>query len=291
MFNIPYAIGWVIALIPLRVLYFFSDIFYLIIYYLVGYRKKVVRSNLQNSFPEKTEKELRRIERRFYRFLCDLFVEILYGIHISKAEIRRRLKYANIEDILKQHEAGKGVMIMTAHQGNWEWGTNLPLFLPETITTCQIYKKLSSEQFDKFMCKLRGQFGGRNVEKRELLRTMIRMSSKDDKGVYLMISDQTPSIQKIHYWTDFLNQDTPILTGTEQLARKFDYPVFYADIKRIKRGYYECEFIPISLNPKETAEFEITVKYTRLLQKTIEYQPEYWLWSHRRWKFSRKSNH
>lgn len=287
MFNIPYVLGWVIAFIPLRALYFFSDILYPIIYYLIRYRKPVVRTNLKKSFPEKTEKELRSIERRFYRFLCDLFVEIIYEIHISKAEIRRRLKYKNIEDILKQHEAGKGIMIMTAHHGNWEWGMNLPLFTPEGIISCQIYKKLKNKQFDEFMRKLRGQFGGVNVEKRELLRTMVRMKQGNDKGLFLMISDQTPSAWKIHHWTDFLNQDTPVFTGTEQLARKFDYPVFYAEINRIKRGYYECEFIPISLKPKETAEFEITEKYTRLLQKTIEEQPEYWLWSHRRWKYSR----
>lgn len=286
MFNLLYAIGWIVTLLPLRILYIFSDIFYPIIYYIIGYRKTVVRTNIKKSFPEKNEKELRRIEHHFYRFFCDLFVESMYEIHISENEIKRRFKFINFESVTQQCAEGKSVMIMTAHYGNWEWGMNFPLFLPKEIMTCQIYKKLSNRQFDIFMYKLRGKFGGINVEKRDLLRTMLRLKSESNHGLYLMISDQTPAEKKIHYRTKFLNQDTPTLTGTEQLARKFNYPVYYAETKRIKRGYYRCELIPISINSAETAEFEITEKYMQLLEKTIETQPEYWLWSHRRWKHS-----
>jgi Kdo2-lipid IVA lauroyltransferase/acyltransferase len=287
MFNLLYVFGWIATLLPLRILYIFSDVFYPIIYYIVGYRKLVVRTNLEKSFPEKTEKELRRIERRYYRFFCDLFVESMYEIHISKTEIKRRFKFVNIEGVNQQYNEGKSVMIMTAHYGNWEWGMCFPLFLSEKMRSYQIYKKLSNKQFDTLMYKLRAKFGGINVEKRDLLRSILRTKAEDNQGLYWMISDQTPGEKKIHYWTKFLNQDTPALTGTEQLARKFDYPVFYAEIKRIKRGYYQCEFIPISINSGQTAEFEITEKYMQLLQKTIETQPEYWLWSHKRWKHSR----
>ena len=287
MFNILYAFGWLFTLLPLRVLYFFSDLFYPIVYYIIRYRKSVVRTNLEKSFPDKTKKELRKIERRFYRFFCDLFLETLYEINISEAEIKRRFSFVNIEGLLEQHAGGKGILIMTAHYGNWEWGMNFPLFIAEDIVSCQIYKGLSNKQFDRFMYNLRAKYGGINVEKRELLRTMIKYKSGNDQGIYWMISDQTPAAQKIHYWTEFLHQDTPTLTGTEQLARKFDYAVFYAEIKRIKRGYYQCELIPITLESAQTAEFEITEKYMRMLQKTIEDQPEYWLWSHRRWKYTR----
>ncbi len=286
MFNLLYAFGWIVTLLPLRILYIFSDIFYPIIYYIIGYRKTVVRTNIKKSFPEKREKELRRIERRFYRFFCDLFVESMYEIHISKKEIKRRFEFVNYESASQQCAESKSVMIMTAHYGNWEWGVNFPLFLPKEIMAYQIYKKLSNKQFDTFMYKLRAKFGGINVEKRDLLRTMLKMKAENNHGLYLMISDQTPAAKKIHYWTNFLNQDTPALTGTEQLARKFNYPVYYAETKRIKRGYYQCELIPISINSAETAKFEITEKYMQLLQKTIETQPEYWLWSHRRWKHS-----
>ena len=210
----------------------------------------------------------------------------MYEIHISKKEIKRRFEFVNYESASQQCAESKSVMIMTAHYGNWEWGVNFPLFLPKEIMAYQIYKKLSNKQFDTFMYKLRAKFGGINVEKRDLLRTMLKMKAENNHGLYLMISDQTPAAKKIHYWTNFLNQDTPALTGTEQLARKFNYPVYYAETKRIKRGYYQCELIPISINSAETAKFEITEKYMQLLQKTIETQPEYWLWSHRRWKHS-----
>jgi len=287
MSNLRNALGCVIALIPLRVFYLLSDVFYPIVYYIIGYRKSVVRNNLKNSFPEKTEKELRRIERRFYHSFCNVLTEIIYEAHISKDEIKRRFKFVNIDVILKQFETSQGVMIMTAHYGNWEWGVNFPLFTYEEITSCQIYKKLSNKTFDSFMFRLRAKFGGMNVEKQDLLRTMLRLRSENNKGLFWMISDQTPSLHKIHYRTRLLHQDTPVFTGTEHLARKFNYPVFYAEVKQLKRGCYECEFIPISLHPTQTEEFEITEKYTRLLQQTIEKHPEYWLWSHRRWKYSR----
>lgn len=287
MFNILYALAWIITLLPLRVLYILSDIGYPIVYYLIRYRRAVVRRNLEKSFPDKTKKELRKTERRFYRFFCDLFIETIYEINISEAEIKRRFAFVNIEGLLKEHAKGKGILVMTAHYGNWEWGVNFPLFVSEKINACQIYKELSNKKFDKFIYNLRSKFGGINVEKRNLLRTMIKLQSDADKGIYFMISDQTPAAQKIHHWTQFLHQDTPVLTGTEQLARKFDYAVFYAETKCIKRGYYQCEMIPLEMESAKTAEFEITEKYMKMLQKTIEAKPEYWLWSHKRWKYTR----
>lgn len=287
MFNILYAWGWVFTLLPLRILYVFSDIIYPIIYYIIRYRKSIVRNNLKNSFPDKTKKELRKIERKFYHFFCDLFLETLYEINISEVEIKRRFTFVNLEGLLRQHNDGKGILVMTAHYGNWEWGMNFPLFVSGDITSCQIYKRLSNKEFDTFMYNLRAKFGGINIEKRDLLRTMIKYKSENDQGIYWMISDQTPAKQKIHYWTEFLHQNTPVLTGTEQLARKFDYAVFYAETSCIKRGYYQCELIPITLESAKTSEFEITEKYMKMLQKTIEREPQYWLWSHRRWKYTR----
>jgi len=291
MFHLLYALGWIFALLPLRILYLFSDLFYPIVYYIVGYRKSVVRNNLENSFPDKTEKELRKIERRYYRFFCDIFIESIHEIHFSDADSKRRFIFVGVDQLQEQYNTGKGIMIMTAHYGNWEWGRNFPLFTSEEMPSYQIYKQLSNDKFDKFMYQLRSKYGGINVEKRDLLRSMVKARNEDRQGVYWMISDQTPAEQKIHHWTIFLNQDTPVLTGTEQLARKFDYPVFYAEIKRIKRGYYQCTLIPVSLNPSKTAEFEITDKYMKLLENTINTAPEYWLWSHRRWKYNHEEKH
>ena len=287
MFYILYAFIWLITWIPLRLLYVVSDICYPIVYHVVRYRKAVVRMNLAKSFPEKTEKERRAIERRFYHFFCDLFVETMYEMHISEKEIHRRMTFGNLEQILEQNAKNKSVMIMTAHYGNWEWTLAFSLFSPEDYPSNPIYKRLRNGRFDKMIHQLRARYGAKLIEKNDLLRVMFRLKKDNQVGNFWMISDQTPNGRNIHFWTPFLNQDTPTVTGTEQLARKFDYPVFYADINRIKRGYYHCEFKPISLEPTKTKEFEITENYMKLLQKSIEAHPEFWLWSHRRWKFHR----
>jgi len=287
MFYLFYAFIWLITWLPLRVLYFISDFFFLIVYYLVGYRKKVVRINLEKSFPNKTKKEKRRIERRFYRYFCDLFIETIYEMHMSEKEINRRISFGNIDSILDQYSKGKSIMLMTAHYGNWEWASSISLKLPKESPLYSIYKQLKNKSFDSFIYELRLKFTGRNIEKRDLLRTMVRLKNESKISMFGMISDQTPTQKNIHYWTNFLNQVTPVLLGTEQLAKKFDYPVFYLHINRLKRGYYQYEFIPLSLEPMLTNEFEITENYMRILEKKIEESPEYWLWTHKRWKFVR----
>jgi Kdo2-lipid IVA lauroyltransferase/acyltransferase len=287
MFYFIYALGWLITLLPMRILYLISDLFYPIVYYVARYRRKVVRTNISRSFPEKTDKEIRIIEKRFYRYFCDLFVETMKEMHIGKKEIRKRMTLGSVEAMADQFARGKSIMLMTAHYGNWEWLLNFSEVLPAESTVYQIYKRLRNKKFDTMVFALRERYGGKNIEKRELLRTMFRFKKEEKPGIYVMISDQTPNGKNLHYWTTFLNQDTATVTGTEQLARKFDYPVFYAEINRVKRGYYHCEFIPITLEPNQTEEFEISEKYMRLLEKTIQAHPEYWLWSHRRWKFQR----
>lgn len=287
MYYIFYGFVWLITWLPLRVLYLLSDFMFLLVYYVVRYRKKVTRRNLTNSFPDKTQKELRKIERRFYRYFCDLFVETLKLIHISKKQINRRMVYKNTEYIGKLYETGRSVMLMTSHYGNWEWTSSFSQFYPDK-PVYQIYRRLKNKNFDKFMYDLRVRFGARNIEKHNVLRSMLSLRKEGQLGMFGMLSDQTPSPANIHYWTKFLNQDTPMLTGTEQLARKFDYPLIYVDVKRIKRGYYECDIVPLCDDPQKTSEFEITEKYARLLENTINRAPEYWLWTHKRWKYANK---
>lgn len=287
MFYILYAFCRLTALLPLKILYVFSDFFYYILYYVSGYRKHVVRENLANAFPDMTPEERLKVEKRFYRFFCDIFVETIKEMNISEKEIRRRMTFSNVESVLEQYERGKSVLLMTAHYGNWEWTSSFSLWLPADKPLYGVYKRLSSKSFDRLMCTLRMQFGGKNAEKQDLLRIMLRLRKENQLAMFGMIADQTPPRQSIHYWSRFLNQNTAIITGTEQLARKFDYPVFYGEVTRKKRGYYHCEFIPISLEPSGSAENEITEKYVRLLEKTIEKNPAFWLWSHRRWKYKK----
>ena len=288
MYYIFYGFVWLIAWLPLRVLYLLSDFCYLILYYLVGYRKKVTRANLKNSFPDKTKKEQRKIERRFYRYFCDLFVETLKLMHISPKQMNRRMVYINSEIIAEQYAKGRSVMVMTSHYGNWEWTSSFSQFYPDK-PVYQVYRRLKNQNFDKFMYSLRTGFGAKNIEKNETLRAMVHLKKDNKLCMFGMLSDQTPSRNNIHYWTKFLNQDTPVITGTEYLARKFDYPVVYISVTRQKRGYYRCEFIPITLEPKDTTDFEITERYTRMLESAIEKAPEYWLWTHKRWKHTPNS--
>lgn len=289
MFHIFYVFIWLISWLPLPVLYVLSDILYYLVYHIAGYRRKVVRKNLILSFPEKNITQIKEIEHKFYRYFCDLMVETFYLMHISKEEFLRRISYKNLDLITEQYKNKKSVMMMTAHFGNWEWLASMSMLLPVGSPMYGIYKKLSNKNFDKFMYDQREKFGGTNIETQELFRTLLRKRSDNEYGTYCMISDQRPTPESARHWMDFLHQDTSCLVGTEQLAKRFDYPVAFLSIERIKRGYYTCEFILIAAEPKKTAEYEITEKYMRILEKKIIEHPEFWLWSHNRWKHKRDS--
>lgn len=286
VFKIVYAFGWSITLLPLSVLYLLSDALYPVLFYGIRYRRKVVKTNLLHSFPELSTAELRKIEKAFYKQFCDVFIESIYLMHPHKNEIIKRFVFENTDVIINQIKSGKSVLIMSAHHGNWEWGISFPLHVPNEIKSFQVYKQLSNNTFDSFMNHLRSQFGGINVEMQSLSRFMVQMRNQQTNGVYFMISDQSPNALN-RYWTTFLHQDTSVITGTEVLAKKFDYPVFYVEINRVERGHYQVKFLPITLEPNNTEKFEITEKYIHLLEETIKNQPETWLWTHRRWKHKR----
>ena len=288
MFYLFYGFVWLIAWLPFWALYLLSDFCYLIVYYIVSYRKKIVYQNLCNSFPEKTEQEIRCIERKFYHFFCDTFVETLKKMHISDAEMSCRMTYSNEKQVMELFEQGKSVFFMTAHYGNWEWFSSFSLVIPSKYEVAQVYKKQKNKRFNKFILLLRDRFHTINIEKKQTLRSMIEMNKKGVPTIFGMLSDQRPSGISNPHRVHFLNQDTPVLTGTEILARKMDFPVFFGKVSRLKRGYYHIEFVPITLNPTETTEYEITDTYMKMLEEVIIEKPEYWLWSHNRWKLPRK---
>lgn len=277
----------VLAYFPLCLLYILSDFLFYTVYYIVRYRRRVVRKNLVGSFPDKNPAEILKIEKKFYRYFCDLFVETIYVTGISEEEYLQRIKYLNIDLIANLYAEKKSVMMMTAHYCNWEWLSSMSLVLPSEGPMEGIYKELSNKKFDKFMFDLREKFGGRNIENKILFKTMLKNRQNAIYSIYCMISDQRPAPGSSRHWLPFLNQDTSVLIGTEQLARKFDYPVVFLDMRRQKRGYYVCEFVMISEHPKLEAENEITRKYMELLEKKIKDKPEFWLWTHNRWKHRR----
>lgn len=277
-----------LSLLPFPVLYALSDFIFIFVYHVFRYRRKIVRENLMFSFPEKSDAERLVIERKFYYHFCDLIVESLKLPGMSESEIIKRMRYINYEPVIRHYDEGRCPLLQASHSGNWEWTSSFSLLLPKDKPGYQVYRKQRSEISDKIIYKIRTRFGGKNIEMKSLLREMVAMRKDGRVGVFGIISDQSPSRSGLHYYTRFLNQHTAVITGTEQLAKKFNYPVYYVRLRKVKRGYYTCEFIPISLNPKDTEEFEISEKYMRLLEDDIYCDPAVWLWSHKRWKHTRK---
>ena len=272
--------------LPFFVLYGISDFAYFIIYQIVGYRKKVVFENLRNSFPEKTELEVQRIAKDFYKHIADLFIEFLKGYSISKDEINDRVKIINIEVIKNYTDKNQSVIIVTGHISNWEWLLH-PLNL-SGIPMDIVYQKLSSSLFNKLTLFIRSRFTITPlIEKQNTLRKTV--DRKDITRALVLGSDQSPQNWKSAYWTTFLNQDSGFFTGTERIARKFDYPVIFSEMRRIKRGFYEIEFTEIA-KPTEFQNLpigEITERFVRILDESIHRYPSDYLWSHRRWKHKR----
>jgi Kdo2-lipid IVA lauroyltransferase/acyltransferase len=282
VYSLLRAASWIGHVLPMRLNYIFSDFLFLITYYIVGYRKKVVTRNLRNSFPEKSEKELKVIEKRFYHHFCDTFIETLYFDRISEKEIKKRANFINPELVNKYLDQGRPVVGYIGHYNNWEWLCNWPLYTNHRFYP--IYKKLRSKAFGRFYYNLRGRFGAVPLERADTFRQLMEDSQKSIPSFTAFIADQTPRINDIQYWTTFLNQNTPVVVGLEKIARKLNAVVIAAHPKKIRRGYYEIAFYLVTENAKETSKFEITEKCTRFLEKIIIEKPEYWLWSHKRWK-------
>ena len=285
-----YGITRLYASLPLPVLFLISDLlFFPVVYHIGRYRRKVVRRNLQNSFPNSAPLELKRIERRFYRHFCDNFQETVRVLAMSEKEAKKRMVFVNPEVLTRFAEKGQGVLLVLGHYGNWEYQPFLFPYMQATGNQegFNVYRPLKNVAFDELMKKIRIHFGGSNVTKNETYRTVVRLRKNGIAGVFGMVSDQSPSRGNLIYWTTFLNQDTSILTGPERMAKQTGFAVVYSDVSKTSRGCYQSEFKVISETPDETAEFEITEKYARLMEKTILRDPAFWLWTHKRWKHKR----
>ncbi len=278
---------------PLSLHYFFADaLLFPLVYYVVRYRRRLVRKNLNNSFPEKTGKEIKSLERKFYHFFADMIVETIYGYTADKAEITRRVKIHNAPLLENPAYTHGGCIIMLGHLGNWEWLADYSNQLQQPTTrSYNIYRQLKNKTFDRLMKDIRRQRGGDVLEKRNAIRHIVNNKKNGEPSIYTFLADQKPSANALDYQTTFLNQDTPVITGTEQIARKLNFPVVYVRTKRVKRGWYECWVEPISDNPKETQPNEITEIFTRKLEKNILEDPSIWLWTHNRWKYVRTDQH
>jgi len=278
-------LSWLIYRMPLRVLYFHSDLIYMILYHVVRYRRSVVEQNLDHSFPEKTKKERDQIARRFYHHLCDCFLETLYFDRITEEKVRERVIFRNPEVANNYMDKGRQVIVLMGHYNNWECFNNWGLH--SKYPSYAIYKKLRNSAFEKFYIELRSRFGSTPLERAMTFRQLWDDSKAGIPGLSLFLVDQTPRVFDIQYWTNFLNQETAVLVGPEKVARKLNSVVLFGKTRKVKRGFYEVELELITDNAKSCDKFEITEKSTRLLEKLIVENPEFWLWSHRKWKHNR----
>ena len=282
VFYLVYPILYGLTALPFWALYFISDIFYYL-FWISGYRKKVVFENLRKSFPEKNEQEITALAKAYYSYLCDLALETLKTLHMTERQARERCVYRRADWLDKMYEEGKSILIVMGHYGNWEWAG--PTFTLNTKYQLVVaYRPLSNPYFEKMMVGMRTKFGTQIVPAEKTLRQMV--ANRNKITATALIADQA-AVTANAYWTTFLHQDTNVYNGPEKLAVKFNYPVVYMNIRRIKRGYYELTPELLFENPASTQEGEILEKFTRRLEEEINKNPVTWLWSHRRWKYKR----
>ena len=284
LYYITYTIGYLTSLLPFWVLYLLSDFIFIIIYYIVKYRRPLVKKHLKESFPEKDDKELRHIEFSFYRWFCDYLVESIKLLSISKKQMKRRMVFKGIDIVEQIFKEGQSCALYLGHYCNWEWVTSMPLWIKQDVLCGQIYHVLENPDFDRFFLNLRQRWGAVSIPMAETLRRIIKYKQENKQVIIGYISDQVPFWNNIHHWLPFLNHDTPVLTGTERLAQQTNHAVLYLDICRPKRGYYVAEIKLITREPKKMTDFAITDSYFRLLEDSIRRAPAFWLWTHNRWK-------
>ncbi len=272
-----------ISRLPLSILYILSDLLYIVFYRLIKYRIKVVRENLKNSFPDKSELERSLIEKKYYKYLCDLLVESIKGFTISEKELKKRMTYNNLDLIDQLYKDQKSAIVIMGHCGNWEWVCRSgPLFMKNRLVG--VYKPLTNKHFDKLMNRARTAFGVEQVPMAQIARYIMVQKTP---FTLILIADQSPSDKESAYWLNFLNQETAVLPGAEKLAQKFNLPVYFTYVNSYKRGYYSCDTKLLVEAGEKPSEGYISTQHTQELERRIQENPHNWLWSHRRWKLKK----
>ena len=274
--------------VPFCLLYIISDGLYFLVYYIFRYRRRIVRKNLTESFPEKGEDDIKKIEKKFYSFFTDNILESLKMFTISRKEMLRRVKFINVEEVDALMGDGKSISLFLGHYGNWEWMSSIPLHIDKNVIGAQIYHKLSNKNMDRLMLYIRERMGAVCVEMRKTARYVNELATENKVCIIGFIADQSPRKKDSRHFLHFLNHNTPVLTGTEKITKHYDFGAFFLDVKRVKRGYYEARFVKMHDNPKSLPDFELTAIYYQMLEKCIRTQPELYLWSHNRFRNAEK---
>lgn len=276
-----------VSLLPFRALYVLSDFIFIPFYYAVRYRRGIVRRNLTESFPDKSVEEIVQLEKKFYHFFVDMFLESCKLMSITRDEICRRMRFVNPEKLHRLLAQGKSVSVYLGHYGNWEWISSAGLWFEET-TIVQAYHKLSNRAVNKLIGRLRSRLGHVCVNMHDTARFMAAAARENKQYVYGLLADQSPKRKDAKEFVPFLHHSTPVITGTERVTKHFCFEALFIDVKRVGRGYYEGEFISLHDNPRSLPDFELTRRYFQCLETEILRQPELYLWSHKRFKYARR---
>lgn len=287
VFILVYPLLWLVSILPFRLLYALSDAIYILLYYLIGYRKKVVRGNLQLAFPEKSLSEIKQIEKKFYKHMCDLFLEMIKSLTISKSEMIKRFSFTNLEVIKNFEKQKRNVILVCGHYASYEWMMSLGYHINHK--GYGVYMPIANKYFDRLVKKIRTRHGAYLIAKKDATKTIRKHKEDNVLALYGLASDQSPQLQRARYWRTFMGVKVPVFLGAEKLSKELDYPVVFMDIQKIKRGYYQTTFTVITDNPKALPDYKITDTFTELLEAQIKAKPEYYLWTHKRFKHKDKA--
>lgn len=285
VFIIAFPFLWIISILPFRLFYWFSDFVYLIIYYIIGYRKKTVRYNLALAFPNLSTKERLVIEKKSYHHLCDMFLEMIKTMSISPEEMNKRFVITNLEVVKEFEKKGKSTVLLASHYASWEW--LLSLNEKTSFKGIGVYKKITNKYFDKLIRDIRSKYKAELVETKRAIPLMTENQEKGILCMYGLASDQSPKLNRAFHWDKFMGVEVPVHTGAEMLAKRYDLTVLFVKVKKIKRGFYEATFVPITDDARSIPDFEITNIFLREVEKQIFEAPEYYFWTHKRWKHRR----
>lgn len=281
--NFLFKIIILFSKLPLKVLYGLSDFIFVILYFVVGYRKDVVLQNLKNSFPAKSDSELKIIRKKFYHNFCDYLVETLKSFTISSHELRVRVQHLNQDVFHEAKKENKNVILLAGHIFNWEWFNALATIIPQE-KSFPVYRKVQSSFWEQKVKAIRNRFGNHALEAKEVIRHIFK-NTNDGNSVYMFVADQTPHSSEVTYGLEFLHQKTPAFVGYDKLSTRMDLVFVYCEMKKVKRGYYQINYHRIYPDGEKFQEYEVVRKFHKMLETTINKRPDNYLWSHRRWKY------
>ena len=282
VYVLTYPLLRLLSLLPFSVLYVVSDLVFFMVYRVIGYRKGVVRGNLELVFPDKAVPELRRIEKAFYQHMCDMFLEMIKTIGITDSEIQKRYTFTNIEEFLQFEKKKQSVMLMLPHYASWEWVFSLNTHI--NSAAYGIYQPLTNKYFDRLVRSLRAKWGTTLITTKQIWDIAAKNNKENKLAVYGIISDQSPMIRKAHYWAPFMGITVPMHTGAEYLCKKFNFPVLFLKVEKVKRGHYRSTFHVLAKDPNDYPDYELTDAYFKQVENAINEAPEYYFWTHKRWK-------